>query len=66
MSKKKIIIDVKEIITHKVELELDDDAMNRLIEDLDGHCSNDFAGDLCSHLTMQDGEWELEDYEVVA
>ena len=65
MSKKRIIIDVKEILSHKVELELDEDELNLLIEHLDGNEADESAGYYCNKSTLEDGEWELLNYEVI-
>jgi hypothetical protein len=65
MSVQKIVIYVTEKISHKVEIELEEDEINSLIEDLNSVLADDFAGDLCSSSTMQDGEWEMEEYEVI-
>jgi hypothetical protein len=63
--KQKISIYVTETIRHTVEIELEEDAMNDLIEELDGSFRDDFAGDLTNgRATMTDGEFELEYYEV--
>lgn len=64
MVKKKIIIRVTETVHHMVKLELPEDEMNSLVEELDGLHGDDVAGDMCSRITLEDGEWELEDYEV--
>lgn len=64
--KQKAIIYVTETIRHKVEIDLDEDAMNELIEQLDGSNGDDFAGDMTNgRLTMEDGEYELDEYEIV-
>jgi hypothetical protein len=62
--KQKIIIHVTETLKHTVTMELEEDEMNSLIEDLDSSLGNDHAGDLCSRLTISDGEWELDWYHL--
>lgn len=63
--KQKVIIQVKETLTHKIQLELEEDEVNSLIDDLDGCDCDDKAGDLCSRDTVSEGEWELEHYDII-
>jgi hypothetical protein len=64
--KQKAIIYVTETIRHKVEIELDQEAMNELVEQLDSSNRDDVAGDMTNgRSTMQDGEYELDEYEIV-
>jgi hypothetical protein len=63
---KKLEIYVTETLRHKVVIELDDEALKNMIDDLEGDNGDDHAGDLTdSRRTLEDGEYELEYYNVV-
>jgi hypothetical protein len=62
---KQVTIYVEEKLSHKVTIELDNDAAKSLIEELKGGHANDIAGDMTrGRMTAFDGEFELSEYEV--
>ena len=62
---KKVTVYVTETVRHKVSMELEDDAAKQLLKDLDSSIGDDHAGDLTNgRMTMQDGEYELDWYDV--
>ena len=69
MKKQKIVMYFTETSFHKVEIELEEDEMNSLVEDLDDESdvlgADDLAGEFCSSSTLQNSEWEMEDYVVI-
>ncbi len=62
---KKLRIYVKETIRHAVTLDSNDFDLDEVKSELDGEHGDYYAGDFCSRSTMEDGEWELEDYEII-
>ena len=64
----KIIINVTETVYHTVKLELNDADMNKLVSSLnddDNDVCNDIAGDYCNDETINDGHYDVDDYEVI-
>lgn len=60
----KLVIYVNELVRHKVTLDLPEEDIHEVLEELDGLNGSDFAGDLCDRSTIQDGEWELDYYDL--
>jgi len=62
----KIKINVTEKIQHTVTLKINDRDMKELISNLnDDNICNDIVGDYCNNETIDDGYYELDDFEIV-
>lgn len=63
MAKMKIYI--KEIVRHEVTLDSEEFDLDDIQLNLNSYDKDNYAGDFCDIRTIEDKEWELEDYKII-